>query len=261
MTVVVPPGYLPLSAAVKRLEQGMWGGVDTPVPARKLKKQQPRLSVGHEIHRRPAAERLREAAVAGELTVFILPDVHYRDLDPADEVVRWQCAWPAAELIVPPEVIAQLCTIRGGLPDHPIRPRLFLGAGLESQRLQLALTNGTLVFRECNFATWYRKEREAARWPSQREKKTRRRGRPSKQNGIWPAAIIGLVHTGDWSAAEGIPELRKLLSERFGERPPSTDTLRRLVCRLHGESLDDRLRLARNHPRAEKSQNSLGGRT
>jgi hypothetical protein len=156
-------------------------------------------------------------------------------------------------------VIVQLYTIRGGLPDHPIRPRLALGAGFEGQRLLSALTNGTLVFRECDFAAWYRKERETARWPSQREKKIRRRGRPSKQNGIWPAAITGLVDAGEWSAGQGIPQLRKLLSARFGEGLPSTDTLRRLVCRLHAESLDDRLRLNRNQRRAEKSQNSHDG--
>src|SRR6516165_6132455 len=88
-----------------------------------------------------------------------------------------------APLLVPPEVIDRLMVVRGGPPDHPIRPTLKIAGG--DEHLLHMLKIGTLVVCESEFAYWYKAERRRNRWPSQHSStKKRGAGRPTKRTAL-----------------------------------------------------------------------------
>jgi hypothetical protein len=94
------------------------------------------------------------------------------------------------------------------------------------------LRHGQLVVRQLDFIHWYKHQRAKGNWSSQTNKVSSRRGRPTKDTGSLRNTILALVHDGAWQATDGIPKLRRLLVER-GDKPPSGDTLGRVVDRLH----------------------------
>ena len=162
-----------------------------------------------------AQQLLREAALIGKLPVYAK-----------------RCSDPAA-LLVPPDVIARLMTVRGGLPDHPIRPTMKATGGDEG--LLRVLQTGTLLVRQNELASWYKAERRRNRWPSQHGKKKRGAGRPTKMTAALRSAVTNaLRERGQVSVAE----LHRTLLASGRSDIPSIDTLERLLNQLYRETGD-----------------------
>jgi hypothetical protein len=160
-----------------------------------------------------AQQRVRTAAVSGELPVYAK-----------------SCSDPAP-LLVPPDVIARLMVVRGGLPDHPIRPTMKATGG--DERLLGVLQSGMLLVRQNEFASWYKAERRKNRWPSQRGRKKRGAGRPTKMTAALRSAMAdALREHGQVSVAE----LHRTLIASGRSDIPSIDTLERLLNQLYRES-------------------------
>jgi hypothetical protein len=222
-----PDGFLHFSDTVHRLTQGMWGGLPRPVIVRPLKQDCPKGSVGFGLWREQAGKRLRDAAVSGELVVYVIAE--HANIEP---------------MAVPAEVLKQLITTRGGLPDHPVRPSLKT-AGYD-EKLFVWLNSGTLVVRKSDFEVWYRDERAKGRWPSQRSKKKTRVGRPTKRTEALSNAVLARIHDGEWDGKGSIAKLRRLLVVSGAPDIPSIDTLTRLVDQLFSETSEPGLlRIAR----------------
>jgi hypothetical protein len=98
---------------------------------------------------------------------------------------------------------------------------------------------GVLVVEEREFKRWYRLERSKGKWPSQRSKLKRGRGRPTKQTAPLKKSVLALVRDHAWNARDGIGRLRRLLiAHGHLESVPSPDTLVRFVDELHLETGD-----------------------
>lgn len=162
----------------------MFGGYRQPKPVHKIKLDYQKAPVGFGSWKEYAQQRVRAAAVFGKLPVYV------------------QCCSNAAPLLVPPDVIARLMVVRGGLPDHPIRPTLKIAGG--NERLLSVLKTGILLVRENDFASWYKAERRGSRWPSQfSSKKRRSAGRPTKMTAdLRSAAADALREHGQVSIAQ-----------------------------------------------------------
>jgi len=229
---LVPEGYLRLSSATNRLADGMWGGLPRPDPVVSIKQSQKKLSVGFGPWREQAAERLTAAATDGEVLVYVVAK-------PQDRSKRR----PQVEIepvVVPVGVLNRLITSRGGLPDHAIRPSIRTAGGDES--LLASLTTGLLVVRTNDFEAWYRSEQAKGRWASQRSRKKRLEGRPTKQTQALRNAVLGLVHDGKWNGEAGVTVLHRLLVASGRSEVPSPDTLARLVDKMHSETGEAGLR-------------------
>ena len=77
----VPAGFLPLSNAINRLADGMWGGLPRPDPVAAIKQDQKKLSLGFGPWREKSERRLRAAAVKGKFAIYVLarPEVRSED--------------------------------------------------------------------------------------------------------------------------------------------------------------------------------------
>lgn len=224
-----PGGYLLISAAVRRLSRGMWGGINRPVAldeVRRLPEVGKRAKVGFGPWRERAAERFRAAACGGELPIYAWPEPS-RD-DPAVD----SCPRP---IPVPLEVLKSLRPLRGGLPhgidqlNHSlIRQRVLC------QSLFARLLASKLCVSASEFADWYSRERERGLWPSQRERKRPRRGRPRSYESI-KDPIQAHANAGSWNTEMGIPALQKMLVAE-GRSVPSHDTLTRIIDELFDET-------------------------
>jgi hypothetical protein len=192
----------------------MFGGYRQPKPVHKIKLDYQKAPVGFGAWREYAQQRVRAAAVFGKLPVYVQ-----------------RCSDPGP-LLVPPDVIARLMVIRGGLPDHPISPTLKIAGG--NERLLHVLETGILLVRENDFAPWYKAERRGSRWPSQYSSKKRRSaGRPTKMTAnLRSAAADELREHGQVSIAQ----LRRILIASGHRDVPSVDTLARLLDQLHRET-------------------------
>jgi hypothetical protein len=226
-----------ISDAVDRLARGMWGGLRRPVPVQAIKRDFKKLSVGSGCWRMRSAQRLRAAAIEGELTVYsvVEPRVrseHYAGTRPwSREVVP---------LAIPVDVLKQLIAPRSGLPDHPIRPSMRTACG--DEKLFVLLTTGCLVVRESDFNSWYRLERAKGKWASQRSRSKVGSGRPTKQTDALRNAVLALVRDEKWSGKASITVLHGLLAKSGRPGVPDADTLARLVDQLHVEMGDPKLR-------------------
>jgi hypothetical protein len=218
---------LPLSAAVAVLMRGMFGGFPQTKPVHKIKRDYQKAPVVFGPWKEYAQQRVRMAAVIGELPVYAK-----------------NCSDPAP-LLVPPDVIARLMVVRGGLPDHPIRPTLKIVGG--NERLLRVLQTGTLLVREKEFASWYKAERRRNRWPSQHSsKKGRGAGRPTKMTAALQRAVAdALREHSDVSVAQ----LHRILLASGRCEVPSVDTLERLLGRLYRETGDPRFFRAKRRRR------------
>lgn len=241
---LIPVGFMRLSNAVKKLEEGMWGGLPRPTALvntiEEIKKLRPRIgptsSVGFGPWRAEAAERIRAAAIKGELSAYVVAGLK------------------SVPKRVPKTIIPALVTSRGGLLDRPVRvsPTTVPAAAMNEELFAL-MNSGLLVVCSKEFDVWYGSVRRKGKWPSQKSKNVRREGRPSKQTGALAQKVLALAHEGKWNGNVSIARLCRLLMESGAEEIPSPDTVGRLVDRVFIETGDPLLRRAkkRQRPRVE----------
>jgi len=226
----VPADFLPLSRAIDRLANGIWGGLQRPEPVASIKQEQKKLSLGFGPWREKAGRRLRAAAEKGKLVIYVLAIRPVRSEDHSLTACSPEKIEPVA---VPVNVVKRLIASRGSLPDHPIRPSIETADG--NQKLFALLTVGLLVVRTSDFDVWYQSERAKGRWPSQRSK-LKINGRPTKQTDRLRNAVLALVHDHKWSGKDPISALDRMLVASGYSEAPSQDTLARLVDHLHRET-------------------------
>ena len=249
--VIIPEGFLRFSDAISRLTEGMWGGLQRPVPVQTIKRFDKDASIVFGPWREQAGKRFTAAVRKEELPVYVLakpqaklrkrararsgpmlakPRVKLRK--PTGAPPRPQQPEPVA---VPVKVLSGLRATRGGiLPDHPIRPSIRTAEG--DEKLLASLISGLLVIRVSDFDVWYRFERAKGKWPSQLTKVRIGRGRPTKQTEQLRIAVTTLVRDAKWSSELGVAKLRRLLIDAGKTEAPSTETLGRVVDRLHHET-------------------------
>jgi hypothetical protein len=231
----VPAGFLPLSSAINRLAEGMWGGLPRPDLVAAIKRNQKKLSLGFGPWREKAGRRLRAAAVKGKLAIYVLARPEVRSED--DRLA--ECSSEKIEPVaVPVPVVKRLIASRGSLPDHPIRPSMQTAKG--NEKLYALLVVGSLVVRASDFDVWYQSERAKGRWPSQRSKE-KKNGRPTRQTEALGNAVLALVNDLKWNGKDGITTLHRLLVASGRSDVPSQDTVARLVDQLHRETGDMKL--------------------
>lgn len=232
--------FLLISEAVARLEAGMFGGpITRSEPVKELKEKQPRLSVGLGVRRERAAADILTAILQGDLPVHVL------GRSPANGGCR--------SIVVPVDVLQLMPKVRCGLPDHPVRhPVSFLRNHHVAPDLFSALSVSALYLQRTEFETWYEKQKQLLRWPSQRTSSRPRIGRPSKQTDQLLNSIRALVAEEKWSASDGIANLATLL---IFEAAPLRSTLRRAVDQLYLETGDTLFRIIprkRSKPKSAK---------
>jgi hypothetical protein len=226
----VPAGFLPLSNAINRLADGMWGGLPRPDPVAAIKQDQKKLSLGFGPWGEKAGRCLRAAAVRGKLAIYVLAKPQVRS---DDHSLTEQTPEEIEPEIVPVPVVKQLIASRGSLPDHAIRPSIKAAEG--NEKLFALLIVGLLVVRASDFDGWYQSECAKGRWPSQRSK-LKINGRPTKQTDPLRNAVLALVHDRKWSGKDSISALHRLLVASGRSEVPSQDTLARLVDQRHRET-------------------------
>jgi hypothetical protein len=203
----------------------MWGGLRRPEPLQAIKTTFKKQRIGYGPWRDEAGKILTAAALNGELTVYCTnPKAQAEDGN--DCLAR-----PTDAAIVPVNVLKNLMTIRGILPDRAIRPSKKASGG--DLKLLSLLTAGLLVVDARDFDIWYRSERRRHKWPSQQSTTKVIRGRPTKQTEAIKNAVLGLVNAGNWCRDDGISKLHRLLASSRRSGVPSPDTLARLVVQLH----------------------------
>jgi hypothetical protein len=253
-----PEDYLRLSDAYSRLADGMWGGLPRAEAVRAIRRRlkiEPaygEIYFGYGPWRERAADCLTRAALVGKLTVHVVKDRTF-DLN-SSSLGNAAVTHHIDAMVVPVKILRRLAKPRSGLPDHPFRPthKIVDGDGVMLD----ALLKGVLVVREREFAAWYRSERAKGKWASQRSKKKRRIGRPSKQTDELRNAVMAMGQDGTWNRQQSVTELRGLLAASDRTNLPSADTLTRLVDQLHVETGDPGLRRPR---RRKASRAKLDG--
>jgi hypothetical protein len=225
---LVSEEFLLISEAVARLEAGMFGGATKrPKPVEAAKKVDPRASIGLGPHKEKAAAAVNAAIVAGDLTVYVFTPTS------PDRVSR--------SLQLPLDVLNRLLRVRGGLPDHAIRPPASLLRDTSvTPELFAALSNSAMFLQRGEFKTWYQQQKSRRRWHSQRESSKPRTGRPTKQTNELRTSIMALVAEKKWSGPDGIAKLEKLLASKGA---PRRNTLRRAVDSLFEETGDPLYRI------------------
>jgi hypothetical protein len=228
------------------LANGMWGGLQRPVPVQVIKRTFPRERIGFSRWREQAGQCLGQAAAEGNLAVYLairsplalrIPALTRRHLTETEP------------MLVPVEVVRRLMTSHGSLPDHPLRPSMKIAGG--DRKLLALLTVGVLVVSESEFNGWYRSERAKGKWASQRSRSKRRGGRPTKQTEAIRSAVWGLVCEGAWNSKASIKKLHRLLINSGRANVPSPDTLAHLVDQLHQETGEPELLRRRRRARAQ----------
>ena len=221
----IPDGFLSVSEAVSVLARGMWGGLRRPDPVRQLKKQYRNASVGFGPWKEEATRCLKTAAIDGNVQVYVFA-----------KGIRSACHIETKPVPLLIEVLKRLIAVRGGLPDHPIRPSLRIAGG--DTNLLVLLNRGILLVSKKEFDDWYRSRRSKRRWASQRSTKRRSAGRPSLQT----EALRNAVRTIMRDTKLSITELRRRLVAAGQTDVPSSDTLERLVDQMYRETGEENLR-------------------
>lgn len=218
------------SDAISRLAEGMWGGLQRPVPVQVIKQTEKKASIGFGPWKERAGQDLTAAVKNGKLAVYVFakPQAALKNRAP---VLLPQEPEPVTVSV---SVLARLRTTRGSLPDHPIRPSIKTAEG--DEKLLARLSVGVLVVRASDFEIWYRSERAKGKWPSQRSRLKIGSGSPTKQTEGVKNAVTALVRDGMWSSQASIAKLHRLLIDSRGTDVPSPDTLARLVEQLHRET-------------------------
>jgi hypothetical protein len=219
--------FLLISEAVTRLEAGVFGGaVKRPEPVKTAKTVDPRASIGWSLHRENAAAVLNAAIMSGELSVSVLVPSGMNGSD--------------RPLQIPVEALGRLIRVRGGLPDHAIRPPVaLLQDGLVASDLFAAFFHSALYLKRNEFDAWYSKQKSRLRWPSQRASRKPRIGRPSKTDDL-RTSVIARVEEGSWSATQPVAELERLLASKGA---PKRNTLKRIIDQIFIETGDPHYRI------------------
>jgi hypothetical protein len=206
----------------------MFGGtIKRPEPVEAIKKIHPRLSVGWGPHKEKAASAIHAAILTGSLGVHVYTR-------PTAEGV-------SHTLHLPIDVLTRLLKVRGGLPDHAIRPPVSLFRDTcVTPELFVALSNSAMFLQVSEFQAWYQRQKGRRRWPSQRASTKPRTGRPPKQTDELFTSIRARVAENSWSAADGIAKLVKLL---VSHGAPRRNTVRRAVDQLYEETGDIRYQI------------------
>jgi hypothetical protein len=224
--------FLPLSEAVTRLKDGMYGNFGPPEVVTGARKAYPGFSIGFGPQKEHASTLINDAIKNGGLSVFVLP------VGNAGET----------PLQVPPDVLAKMPRTRGGLPDHAVQPMRFLAKDQIAAKLLAALSASALYVRSKEFEDWYEEARKKRNWPSHEKQRNSLdqhhnnkppMGRRSKQSDLRDPIIV-LVKGGRWSAQQKIADLVRLLETKGIEA--TRDTLRRTVDQLFKETGDQRYR-------------------
>ena len=220
--------FLLISEAVARLEAGMFNGaIKRPEPVEAIKKICPQLSVGWGLHKEKAALAIHAAIMKGSLGVHVF--------------TRLTAEGTSRTLRVPLDALARLLKVRGALPDHAIRPpAALLRDNFVPAELFAALSSSALFLQAAEFEAWYHQQKRRRRWPSQRESKKPRTGRPPKQTDQLFTSIRARVAEEKWSAPDGIAKLVRLLATHGA---PNRNLVRRAVQRLYEETGDNRYRI------------------
>ncbi|MBN9000861.1 MAG: hypothetical protein J0H75_01910 [Rhizobiales bacterium] len=217
-----------------RLEAGMYGSFNRPEQIVKIKKVEPRLSVGSGDRKQHAAALIDEAIGTGDLPVSVLAG------SAGDQ--------GQVPLQIPLPILAQMIRTRGGLPDRAIRPEGIPDKAKVPKELLAALKHSALYVPHYAFDRWYKSARSKRNWPSQRSSKKSRTGRPSKQNDGLRHSIIAFVNEGKWSAQQNsLASLMRLLEAK--SEAPSRQTVARMLEQLYREKGDDRYRTGRRAKR------------
>jgi hypothetical protein len=190
----------------------MYATFRQPKPIHKIKLDHQKAPVVFGPWKQHAAERIRTAACDGVLPLYVAVN---SDQQP---------------VLLRPDAVGRLITVRGGLPDHPIRPSLKTVHG--DTRLLKLLSSGLLLLRRHDFEAWYKSERRKGRWPSQRLRKGPAEGRPSRMTSALRKAVAEALR----ERARGVAELRRDLIAFGRNDVPSVDTLERLIDQLHRET-------------------------
>jgi hypothetical protein len=224
----VETDFLLISEAVARLEAGMFGGaIKRPEPVEAIKKIHPQLSVGLGLHKEKAASAIHAAILKGSLGVHVYTR-------PTAEGV-------SHTLHLPIDVLTRLLKVRGGLPDHAIRPPVSLFRDTcVTPELFAALSSSALYMHRSEFKAWYEKQKSRHRWPSQRASTQPRTGRPPKQTDELLTSIRARVAENTWSAPDGIAKLVRLLATHGA---PNRNLVRRAVQRLYEETGENQYRI------------------
>jgi hypothetical protein len=207
----IPGGFLRVRDAVATLARGMYATFQQPKPLHKKLEHQ-KASVVFGPWKEHAAQRIHTAACDGELPLYVSGD---SDRNP---------------LLLRPDVVGRLISVRGGLPDHPIRPSLKTAGG--DGALLKVLNSGLLLLRQDDFVTWYKSERDKGCWPSQRLRRRPAAGRPGKITSSLRNAVADALRQRKRSVAE----LHRDLIASGRTDVPSVDTLERLVDQLYRET-------------------------
>jgi hypothetical protein len=230
--VSIPCGFLALSNAVNRLASAVFGGLRAPVSLGPVKQVSgARLSLGFGPWRDHAAGRLRDAALKGELSIYVTADLRRR-------LTPYCCRGKVEPVRLPKKVLERLVMSRAGLSDHPIRPSLKTTD--QDEKLLALLRAGILVVCEFEFKAWLQSERAKGKWSSQRSRLKPRVGRPSKQTAALSQEVLKVVRSGEWNGKEPIRALVREL-EPVGYGGISEDTLIRLVRQLYLETGEPKL--------------------
>lgn len=219
------PEFLVLSEAVGRLEAGMYGGeIRRPQAVEDAKAHDPDASIGWGPHKQTAAAAIDAALNAGKLSLYVFGALDTEMASPFQ---------------VPRAALVRLLRIRGGLPDHAVRPSINLVRDqLLTVELFNALSTSALFVRRNEFYTWYDNQKKKRRWSSQRMSNKARVGRPSKQNELL-APIRARVEEGSWSGREPVAKLVKLLGLDDTQRY----TVKRTVDQIFRDNGDFRYRI------------------
>jgi hypothetical protein len=232
------PTLIPISDAVAKLMCGMFAQLPRPTSVKQAKKVfGERLSVCCAGWKETAAKRVREAAITGELKVYLIPRKRPRNAEPEN---------------LQPEIIKLIVSSRGGLPNYPT---LVARAPHLDVSLMMRIKAGSLVVKSHEFERWYAAERQRGRWPSQQGRKTLRRGRP-RTDTVWRHRIEKIVDEGHWDAQHPVADLMRKLEAcaKPPAKPPAKDTVAKLVDGLFLAG-DPRYRRPSRKIRSHKSKN------
>jgi hypothetical protein len=244
----IPPGYLPISEAVDRLEFRMFGGAAKPEPIVKIKKQLGQnLSVRFGPRRSAAAKSLDDAISRGKLTVFVASNQQPPNRKTrSPQQLRQSTLTPVQ---VPLFVIKRLTRVRNSLPDRPFRvPIALVREGKIDEHMFSRLHSGTLLLKQGEFFAWCTSERRKGKWPSQYGREKRPVGRPAKQTNRLRDKIKLVIESGQWNADRKgkVSDLCRMLADE-GHQIPSHDTIARTVDSILLETGDSRFK--RRHRR------------
>ena len=143
--------------------------------------------------------------------------------------------------LLAPDLLRLIIPVRGGLPDHPVHVRRAPPGSTINRSVLRRVKIGRLLVMRAEFDGWYRREKLKRKWPSQKESKLPRPGRP-RANELWTGRVEKFAYDNDWTARQPIVVLKSMLAGHYDSEPPSDDTLARLVDRIFQETGDSRFR-------------------